>query len=566
MFPPPPTAQGVGSQTFTAPPIDGSLSVTQIIDHHFAKSPSHPLFRYRASDAPDSFEELCWRDVAPAIHRAAYFVKLKVQAISCASGAPIVGILSEAVNIPHSFALVYGVIRAGFPVQLISPYNSSTTAGHVLFTAGVTHLFVEDSLRDMVNTALELVKKEHPAFALSVLDLPTFDDLYPKGHAALETLPPAHAPDLDSVAMGIQSSGSTALPKIIWITHQALLARFRSPWYSELDLCGEVAGLFALQLCFSLGIGVTGYAIACGMVCAVQSPADAGTAFLPQSAIRDMAVTRCTLAFAYPVHVEAWVQVPGAAAVLSQLKSVQYCGAPLNKAIGDALTREGVPLTSRYGTSDIECVTMCVPARPTADTWEYFEFSPHVSPYFKPLGDGKFELYPASCATHIPSVFHTEIDGVPAYATKDIVIQHPQYPNKYAHAGRVDDLIVLGDAYQFYPVPLENIIKLDPRVKGVLLLGHGKPRTGLLIEPVDTIDASDHPAVSSYRDAIWEIVEKVNEIYQIEARIAKEMVILANPSKPFVYTAKGNPQRQKILGIYHDEIEAAYGSMASISI
>jgi hypothetical protein len=36
------------------------------------------------------------------------------------------------------------------------------------------------------------------------------------------------------------------------------------------------------------------------------------------------------------------------------------------------------------------------------------------------------------------------------------------------------------------------------------------------------------------------------------------MILIASPSKPFVYTAKGTPRRQAILNDYKTEIEALY--------
>lgn len=42
----------------------------------------------------------------------------------------------------------------------------------------------------------------------------------------------------------------------------------------------------------------------------------------------------------------------------------------------------------------------------------------------------------------LPSVFNTTINGVPAYATGDLLTPHPTKPNLWKIFGRVDDQIM----------------------------------------------------------------------------------------------------------------------------
>ena len=45
------------------------------------------------------------------------------------------------------------------------------------------------------------------------------------------------------------------------------------------------------------------------------------------------------------------------------------------------------------------------------------------------------------------------------------------------------------------------------------------------------------------------------------SRLFKEMILVASPSKPFTYTAKGTTRRKAIVNDYEPEIEAAYKSV-----
>jgi hypothetical protein len=64
--------------SFRAPPLDGSLSVPQLIDWHFANNKNHPVFTYDvpnlATSKSRTTKVLTYSDVHPAIHRAGLYV------------------------------------------------------------------------------------------------------------------------------------------------------------------------------------------------------------------------------------------------------------------------------------------------------------------------------------------------------------------------------------------------------------------------------------------------------------------------------------------------------------
>lgn len=52
---------------------------------------------------------------------------------------------------------------------------------------------------------------------------------------------------------------------------------------------------------------------------------------------------------------------------------------------------------------------------------------------------------------------------------------------------------------------MEETIQSDPRIRGALMFGRGKPFNGVLIEPSagNEVDINDPAAVRAYLDLIW---------------------------------------------------------------
>ena len=136
---------------------------------------------------------------------------------------------------------------------------------------------------------------------------------------------------------------------------------------------------------------------------------------------------------------------------------------------------------------------------------------------------------------------NTKIDGVDAFATNDLIEEHPAKPGHWAIIGRLDDQIVLSNGekvrlrapfppavltclLQTNPVPLgtdslchapltpylmsrntENIINQDPHVRHCLIFGHGRFQNGVLIDPKPDLqfDIEDSKALEEFRNRVW---------------------------------------------------------------
>lgn len=233
-----PKSQALSSNTFKAPPLDGSLTIPEIYDWHLTNTPSHPLFIY--ADEFKQINTLFWPEVVRAVHEAARCVRSMVSPSEDTSIAPhsplVVGIVSAAGGIyslpylmsSHAgldtityFTTMIGIVRAGHTAFPISPRNSPAAIAHLVKTAKVSHLVVgqEKNFQALVEASVALMDGEKPKQHI----IPRFDELYLPNSAESFVPLSFRKPGHDEVGIILHSSGSTAFPKPIPWTHYQLM-------------------------------------------------------------------------------------------------------------------------------------------------------------------------------------------------------------------------------------------------------------------------------------------------------------------------------------------------------
>ncbi|KDQ13177.1 hypothetical protein BOTBODRAFT_175781 [Botryobasidium botryosum FD-172 SS1] len=546
-YPAPPTQQAVNSSTFMPPPIDGSISTSQTIDFHLANNPTYPIFRFAAGDSSKpAYEDILWRDAGQAIHRAARFAQAHIEASPNSTTPPVV-VIFASVELLHYCTLAYGALRAGFVVHFISPRRSPAVIPHLFLKTDVTHVLVDESMQGLTDSVVNELKKEAAAIIPTILEVPPFTDLFIENDPRFDALPAMENVNLDTAALIMNSSGSTSFPKAIYFTHRGLVEWSRALWYGDRDLFGDIMGMQAAYPFYGSANLLLVSAFTSGCICAIRSPFGTPTAITPKGLIEEIIATQTTVLSTAPSILEL------------------YGGAPLMKDVGTALSASGVHITTGYGTTEVGTVSKFFSGPQPAAEWDYFELSPQVSSYMKPVEGrpGLFELIIISSPTYQLQVHNTEIDGKPAYATGDILLQHSINPKKYKVVGRTDDQLALSTGVKLNPLPVEVRVKASPLVNSALMFGAGKTKLGILIEPVEPVDDTNPEAVSAFREAIWKTVDDASAING-DDRIAKEMILVTKPSKPFLYTEKGSIRRSSVMELYAEEIEAAYAAGDSL--
>ncbi|KAI9459305.1 acetyl-CoA synthetase-like protein [Russula earlei] len=566
-----PKTQVLNSSTFKAPPLgDNSLTLPDLYDWQYRNSPNHPFFVFE--DGPGKIRTITWAEAAHGIHRAAHIISSRISAEDVAAaleGRPVVVAALAATDTVTYVTTEVGILRAGLTVFPVSPRNSPEAIAHLLKKTGASHLLVggEPKLQKLAASSLNLLRAEgHPGIPFS--DMPHYEDVYPvdSSDSTLKHYPAVKF-DLNAQSLILHSSGSTAFPKPIVWSHKQLVSLCTIPWWGEMDLCGQVMSCHAMPVFHGMGLLQIALVPSAGVAMAVFKPAFPAVLPNPQNVLEGMMVTRCSIGAAAPTFLEAWSRNPAAVDYLKTTKAVMWGGGPLPKEVGDHLTREGVSIHSQYGCSECGVMNTVLPSYSRGEDWEYFTVSSHCRPAFLPQDDGTFELVLIDHDLHHPVVTNTQIDGRDAYATSDLLVPHPTKPGLWKVYGRKDDQIMLSTGEKTNPGPLEGILAQDPHILSAVMFGRGKFQNGVLIDPKPefAFDPTDEAKLESFRQLIWSTVERLNTYAPQHSRLFKEMIIVASPSKPFVYTAKMTARRQAILKAYDTEINALYDMVEQTS-
>ncbi|KAI5119729.1 hypothetical protein M0805_008659 [Coniferiporia weirii] len=508
----PPNTQALRSRTFRPPPLDGSLALSEM--------------------------------------------NLGVDGLH----SPVVAILSTAGKY-HTiiyFTVLAAISRAGLIAFPISPRNSPTAVAHLIKRAKVTHVLVghEQASRRLLELSLGLMNdpgEERPRTSL----MPGFEEMY-TSDANFDPFPYVK-PCLDSIAIILHTSGSTAFPEPIFLTHCSYLQFCWSPYFGERDICGLRLSCHSIPMYHGMGIMQIGWTAMVGITLTAFQPSKLPIIPSPDNVFKGSMDTKSDIILCVPSFLESWAHSIDYVTQLRNTGGVVFGGGPLNKKIGDALARQGVSIFVLYGCAEVGVISSTFPEETGMD-WEYFRIAGNIKAKFIPDGKGNYELIAVPHKYGTPSVFNTEVDGKGAYATSDLLTPHPMRSGYWKVYGRTDDLLMHSTGEKTNPGPLESILKQDPHVQMAIMFGRGRFNAGVIIDPRPEFkfDPRDTTALAEFRQKIWPTVEQMNEYAPQHSRIFKEMVLVSSPSKPFGYAAKGTARRRVIIEEYKKEIEAVY--------
>ncbi|KAF8580393.1 acetyl-CoA synthetase-like protein [Ramaria rubella] len=559
------------SDTFKLPDNDETTTtLPQYIQYNGKNYPNHPLFVYSISH--DKLETITWSKTAQAMENAARMVYPHIKSkFRSGSPPPVVGILANLDFITYN-TLALGIVRAGGSAFLISTRNSGSAVVELLKQTDTQTLYVsvDEPIQKLASATLATPELRD----VSVHIAPIFEDLFFEQRDTKYTcsVPDYPGGAMDSPAIILHSSGTTSFPKPVYGSHRMILQ-----WSMNIRVqCDDVTkqrlavhGLPAFH-----GMGIAAFLAArMGMSLAVFPPKNPPIVPSPQNVLDGAIACQSTILLSVPLLIEHWSSSAENVEHLKQLDLVCFGGGPLNKAIGDELSRAGVSLAGLYGTH--ACYYLyaanhwyAIPGEPT-DEWDWLEISPRTTAVFLPQKDEPsiFELIYIDCPTHWSTTTNYQMEGRRAFATNDLVRRHPTDPTKFKILGRKDDQIMLSTGEKTNPAPIEEIIAMNPLVQFAVMFGRGRDQNGILLQPAKghEIDPRNEITLAKFRSDVWSSVEAANAFAPSHSRLFKEMVLVTHPSRPMELTAKLAPRKSVVIEAYKDEIEAAY-SAASTSI
>ncbi|KAJ7216008.1 hypothetical protein GGX14DRAFT_442668 [Mycena pura] len=527
---------------------DGSLSLLQVMEFHAKANPDHPLFRYDSPSTPEGYEDITWRQAVNLFDTTAQIIRGRLGAAVDRTPAPVVGILASTSSILYAF-LLFGTLRAGCPVFPLSTRNSEAAIAHLITESGVNYLLVSQDahMQNIARKANDILHSKNVHITLT--SIPTYEEICAHDHEDRDALPPLQRIDDDQVLIIAHSSGFTSFPKVIPLT-QKYCSRLPGP--RLVDLSTRVQATHGAAMFRAAFFGVT---------ISLFPPTANAVIATPDRVLASALSTKSTVILCPPMFLEHWVQDPASVEKLRTFTEVLFAGGPLARFVGDSLDKSGVTLIVAYGLVHVSLMLHnAVEAH--GNGWEYFQFCLSLQPVLVPVdGDPTgllFKLIVKQTETNCLVLPNTEVDGILAYDTNDILQRHPTAPTFYRNGEKTN------------PGPIEQILAQDSRVKAAIMFGRERPHAGVVIAPSqDVLD------VEAFRNAIWPTVEQANATAPSHSRLFKDvcgssavesshaylwMIVLATPSRPFQVTAKGTPRRQAILEDYAEDIDAAYAA------
>ncbi|KAF7359033.1 Acetyl-CoA synthetase-like protein [Mycena sanguinolenta] len=553
-------AQGLNSSTFTAVPLDSSLTLPQLLDRQFVQSPEHTAYIYDAAEGGivsislgqyiRSVYATCRRILRDTVPHTPVVNERGI----------VIGILAATDAISYCM-MVAAIMRAGFVPFCISPRNAVDGVAKLLENGGAAVVYVSTDLKQKLADALEICGKQLPVF-----DVLTFDELQAGLEESSESEPLPVLPrvvDMDGVALILHSSGSTStFSKPIYLSHKIVMQYAFAPLSGSQDYCGQISSVHMIASYHGMGVFALTWPLAVGLIMAVLRPAPPPMASSPEKALAGILATKPDIVLSSPAAIESWSEDPAGLRAMQALKVLAFSGAPLNKRVGDNLVDNGVVLWSMYGTNETGLLnTFCTPHGNLKD-WEYFSVREGIDAARMPEEDGStfYTFTYLNSPSYKTCYSNVEIEGRRGCQISDLLEQHPDNPDLHRVFARKDEIISLSIAAKMNPVVIEAQINRNPFVNAALVFGTGRPHPGVLIQlkPECQTDLLDDGKRSEILDALWVSVDAANRTSPIHFQIPRKMVLLADPEKPFALTSKSQPRRRAVLEDYDGEISAAY--------
>ncbi|KAJ6525697.1 hypothetical protein B0H19DRAFT_1198464 [Mycena capillaripes] len=344
-------------------------------------------------------------------------------------------------------------MRAGYPVFLISPFAPPAALKHLLHISNVslilTNTDADPELHSKLLAAVTDIKSGDQPVISSQL---SWSQIFSSG-ITVEAGPNVPEYDLEATCIIFHSSGSTTLPRLNVWTHRLMVATMLwQPWYGERDICGEIMSAASIPMAGGAGFMLALFPASSGLTISGFKPQSPPTRPNPVNVWKAIVATESTYAFILPPLLYVFSEDQEKRKILAQLKGVVFAGAPLRKPIGAQLVLEGTNLLTLFGLSEGGLLNKVFTDNRGGD-WEFFSFNSLVDPDFIPQENSDlFELVIKTGPFHTPTQTNTVHNDVLAFATKDLLLPHPEKPGFWKYVSRMDDQEILSNGMKINAV------------------------------------------------------------------------------------------------------------------
>ncbi|KAL8934421.1 MAG: hypothetical protein Q9216_005921 [Gyalolechia sp. 2 TL-2023] len=529
----------------------GRRLLPKVLDQHANLTPERLYASVaRSAQISDGCDDITCHDMANAVNGLAHWLDENIGHASEVETLAYVGIPDLRTPI-----LLLSAIKCGYRALLLSPRNTLAADLSLIEQTKCTKLCYSRELTSQVRGIQESLGDGRYAEVPSLQEMLQFrSPPYPYDYSFDEVA--------ERQILILHSSGSTGLPKPIFMTHGTFATmdndrnlptkdgRKRLD-FTIWDFKGGGRFYTAFPPFHLAGVVATASVVV--PIFSEKAAPVLGPFTRPPSGaiVKDiMCHYQLKSMFVPPSIIEQVLQEAGGFDELGQLEWLAYTGGPLSPSAGDAVSKV-VDLCQYFGITETLPLQQLIPPR---EDWSYIEWNPCRRIELQPSDDDSYELVVFSDDTtgRISGLDHN-YPGVKEWRTKDLFKQHPKKPNLWRFHGRKDDIMVLSNGEKFYPIPMESFLQGHPLVAGALVVGQGRFQAALLIEP----QPSPHDGHSLIKE-IWPLVEQANRLVPAQGQITGSKVLVVPPNKPFERAGKGTIIRRLTEQAFAPEIKALY--------
>ncbi|KAL4973660.1 hypothetical protein BDW66DRAFT_153612 [Aspergillus desertorum] len=528
-------------------------TVPEVIEFNAQANPDH-VFCLQAKKSPDnsvlSLVSVTNRQLKQAISQCTSWLKSHLQLQlpaningSVKKGAPVALLMESDIGL-----LIYemALIALGVPVLLLSARLSASAIHSLLQRTSAAAIIVSGRLEAAAREAAQAL----PATIHSPLPFEAFLSVGTDEDSGSICHPYHYIDESDRDVLILHSSGTTGLPKPIYVSHRHLLSFVNC---HRLDLESEAQGTNVSTLPLYHGFGLVSPALSMGVGKTVCFP--------PGSTVPNAGATLDLLRIS---NAASFMTVPSilediasmgddSIRALAGLDYVTFGGGILKPSVGERLAAGGVRLLNHYGTT--ESGPLAPIFVPRADyNWRFFRLRDDLRLQLDEISpDGNERLFKL---TTFPFGWKQP------FVIQDQLVCNPDFPNSDFNAvGRNDDTIVLATGEKVQPQILEATLCESSLVKSAIAFGEHHFEIGVLVQSAADIPPKEH---NELKEQLWPLVVLANERMDGHARIQSSEAILIVPSTVSIpRTDKGSIARKDVYRMFEAEIANVYRELES---
>ncbi|KAJ4147015.1 hypothetical protein LMH87_001568 [Akanthomyces muscarius] len=521
---------------------------------------AHPdrawIYAPRSSDERDGWKAITWRQHANAVNRTANWL---VERFGKPEHKSFPSLAYVGPNDARYLVLFAAGAKAGYQIMFPSTRNNTESQVSLLQVTKCQKLLYSKEYARRIQPWVQ----ESGVGAMAMLGLDqVLDDAPAPIHPYNETFESA---EFDPVVI-MHTSGSTGIPKPIYCK-QGLFTSADN-YHNFLEYEGSTFVMEAMATCSKNTYCPLPLFHAFGLYCFVNIPtfwgkpmtlAIADKPLTAENVVKGYEAADCDAVLLPPSTVEDIARLDGGVEKLKQLSYVCCGGGGISKQVGDDLTSQGVKLNNCIGSTEYHIYPLYW--QTNYKNWDWFIFDNKLfGCKYDHVGEN---IYEQTIVRQEPfqSIFYTFPDAT-EYKTGDLFEKHPTLPGHWRSQGRLDNIIVFSNGEKLNPISIETTVSMHPDLRQALVVGHGHFQAGMILEPVQwPLDEAQKGALI---EKVWPVIEKANAATVEHGRVARHLVTLSNPEKPFLYSPKGSLRRGAVIKMYKKEIDDLFSAQEVI--